>query len=109
MNIQLDGTEEYIDGKSSGSLGQVLIRCVGSFPPLFFAPWGGVEMPGGCFMERERIENTKEGGRLSGKPEADLFFSSSDTDRKFFRCNNVLWISAAPKPEGDRGDVKMEG
>ena len=26
MNIQLSGTEEYIDGKSTGSLGQVLIR-----------------------------------------------------------------------------------
>jgi len=27
MNIQLTGTEEFIDGKSTGSLGQVLIRC----------------------------------------------------------------------------------
>jgi len=27
MNIQLSGTEEFIDGKSTGSLGQVLIRC----------------------------------------------------------------------------------
>jgi small nuclear ribonucleoprotein F len=26
MNIQLNGTEEFIDGKSSGTLGQVLIR-----------------------------------------------------------------------------------
>ena len=26
MNIQLSNTEEYIDGKSTGSLGQVLIR-----------------------------------------------------------------------------------
>jgi small nuclear ribonucleoprotein (snRNP)-like protein len=26
MNIQLSGTEEFIDGKSTGSLGQVLIR-----------------------------------------------------------------------------------
>lgn len=26
MNIQLAGTEEFIDGKSTGSLGQVLIR-----------------------------------------------------------------------------------
>lgn len=26
MNVQLSGTEEYIDGKSTGSLGQVLIR-----------------------------------------------------------------------------------
>jgi small nuclear ribonucleoprotein F len=27
MNIQLSETEEYIDRKSTGSLGQVLIRC----------------------------------------------------------------------------------
>ncbi|PSN72968.1 small nuclear ribonucleo protein F [Corynespora cassiicola Philippines] len=27
MNIQLANTEEFIDGKSSGTLGQVLIRC----------------------------------------------------------------------------------
>lgn len=26
MNIQLSGTEEFIDGKSTGTLGQVLIR-----------------------------------------------------------------------------------
>ena len=28
MNVQLAGTEEFIDGKSTGSLGQVLIRYV---------------------------------------------------------------------------------
>ena len=28
MNVQLTGTEEFIDGKSTGSLGQVLIRSV---------------------------------------------------------------------------------
>ncbi|MDI1486591.1 MAG: hypothetical protein OHK93_005823 [Ramalina farinacea] len=27
MNIQLSSTEEYIDGKNTGQLGQVLIRC----------------------------------------------------------------------------------
>jgi small nuclear ribonucleoprotein F len=27
MNIQLTGTEEFIDGKSTGNLGEVLIRC----------------------------------------------------------------------------------
>ncbi|KAJ9627630.1 hypothetical protein H2203_002842 [Taxawa tesnikishii (nom. ined.)] len=49
MNVQLSNTEEFIDGKSTGTLGQVLIR-----------------------------------------------------------CNNVLWISAANKPNQD-GDTKMEG
>lgn len=28
MNLQLADTEEYLDDKPSGSLGQVLIRCV---------------------------------------------------------------------------------
>jgi len=27
MNLQLHGTEEYVNGKSTGTLGQVLIRC----------------------------------------------------------------------------------
>ncbi|KAI5820098.1 ribonucleoprotein LSM domain-containing protein, partial [Pyronema omphalodes] len=27
MNLQLSSTEEFVDGKSTGSLGQVLIRC----------------------------------------------------------------------------------
>ncbi|PKS12995.1 hypothetical protein jhhlp_000336 [Lomentospora prolificans] len=27
MNLQLDGAEEYIDSKSTGTLGSVLIRC----------------------------------------------------------------------------------
>ncbi|EON61252.1 small nuclear ribonucleoprotein F [Coniosporium apollinis CBS 100218] len=27
MNIQLANTEEFVDGKNTGSLGQVLIRC----------------------------------------------------------------------------------
>jgi len=27
MNLQMSGTEEFVDGKSTGSLGQVLIRC----------------------------------------------------------------------------------
>lgn len=41
MNVQLSGTEEYIDGKSTGSLGQVLIRFV-SYLSLFTSN-------GGCF------------------------------------------------------------
>mmetsp|Transcript_21407 Transcript_21407/g.35047 ORF Transcript_21407/g.35047 Transcript_21407/m.35047 type:complete len:87 (+) Transcript_21407:136-396(+) len=27
MNLQLDGTEEFIDGQFAGALGEVLIRC----------------------------------------------------------------------------------
>lgn len=35
MNIQLSNTEEFIDNKSTGALGQVLIRCglPNSIPP----------------------------------------------------------------------------
>jgi hypothetical protein len=33
MNIQLANTEEFVDGVSSGTLGQVLIRCVGCCRP----------------------------------------------------------------------------
>ena len=37
MNIQLSNTEEYIDGKSTGTLGQVLIRWVDCAPPREFS------------------------------------------------------------------------
>lgn len=46
MNIQLTGTEEFIDGKSTASLGQVLIRCV------WLSLWGGGQRGGGCGFER---------------------------------------------------------
>jgi len=35
MNVQLSNTEEFINQKPTGSLGQVLIR-YGLFPPLSF-------------------------------------------------------------------------
>jgi small nuclear ribonucleoprotein (snRNP)-like protein len=35
MNVQLHGTEEYVNGKSTGTLGQVLIRYVSYF--LFYS------------------------------------------------------------------------
>ena len=35
MNLQLSDTEEYIDGESTGQLGQVLIRCVAPLPLCF--------------------------------------------------------------------------
>lgn len=50
MNVQLSGTEEYIDGKSTGSLGQVLIRFVRLFWRCRF-DWG--LLPRG--EERQRI------------------------------------------------------
>lgn len=41
MNIQLSGTEEFIDGESTGSLGQVLIRLVFLFLALVCLVWLG--------------------------------------------------------------------
>ena len=35
MNVQLSNTEEYIDGKSTGTLGQVLIRYVHLWSMIF--------------------------------------------------------------------------
>ena len=43
MNIQLNNTEEYIDRKHTGTLGQVLIRCNNV---LWISAAKGVEMNG---------------------------------------------------------------
>jgi len=43
MNIQLSGTEEYINRKHTGTLGQVLIRCNNV---LWISAAKGVEMNG---------------------------------------------------------------
>ncbi|KAK5945043.1 hypothetical protein PMZ80_002246 [Knufia obscura] len=43
MNIQLNNTEEYIDRKQTGTLGQVLIRCNNV---LWISAAKGVEMNG---------------------------------------------------------------
>ncbi|KAK2763296.1 hypothetical protein FQN54_009932 [Arachnomyces sp. PD_36] len=48
MNIQLSNTEEYIDGESTGSLGQVLIRCNNV---LWMSAAKGVELGGDVKME----------------------------------------------------------
>jgi len=50
MNIQLSGTEEFIDGKSTGSLGQVLIRCNNV---LWISAAKGVEMNGAADVKME--------------------------------------------------------
>lgn len=39
MNIQLSGTEEFIDRKFTGALGQVLIR----FVSTFYFTWFGLK------------------------------------------------------------------
>lgn len=81
MNIQLSNTEEWIDGKESASLGQVLIRSVGSTAGDL---WTRISE---FFLWFE-----------------DMMKKSADGCDN--RCNNVLWISGA-KEKG--GDVKMGG
>jgi small nuclear ribonucleoprotein F len=80
MNIQLSGTEEFIDGKSTGSLGQVLIRYDITSLSFHSAPSRG--------FGTVKIANINSHGR----------------------CNNVLWISAAKGVEmNGAADVRMEG
>ena len=50
MNIQLAGTEEFIDGESKGSLGQVLIR--------FARPLSS---------QGEKMKNKRRGGNVDYK------------------------------------------
>ena len=85
MNIQLNNTEEFIDGKSSGQLGQVLIRYVYmgkiySWNRRWLAIFRRLD------EERRRCSTDKETNVMR-------------------RCNNVLWIGAAdqvePKPVKD--------
>ena len=75
MNIQLSNTEEFIDRKFTGALGQVLIRYV-----YVCLTTTTVSSPSRCVFAADRWQ----------------------------RCNNVLYVTAADKGEGDR-DTKMEG
>jgi small nuclear ribonucleoprotein F len=81
MNVQLNGTEEFIKGKSTGTLGQVLIR----YATNHVCGWVGEKL----------------GQRMGALAEMRLTSDSVD------RCNNVLWISAAKGVEMS-GDVKMQ-
>ncbi len=94
MNIQLAGTEEFIDGESKGSLGQVLIR--------FARPLSS--QGGGNGKEKEGGQCRLQMGLKNGEPacgwDQDLQIRLTLTTR----CNNVLWISGA---KGE--DVKMDG
>lgn len=56
MNIQLSGTEEFIDRKSTGSLGQVLIRCV-FFLFYTLRATSLMKAGGGCGLTGRRCNN----------------------------------------------------
>lgn len=83
MNIQLSGTEEFIDGKSTGSLGQVLIRYF--YIPLFPPPL--------LLLLHLHYLFVLPTGQLMYKNE--------------YRCNNVLWISGAKDTKQE--DTAMDG
>ncbi|KAI4126359.1 MAG: hypothetical protein LQ338_003795 [Usnochroma carphineum] len=75
MNIQLSGTEEFVDGKSTGTLGQVLIRydvlsvwfCLG-------LGWGGFWWIGeGEGEGREREGGSVKEGKRRGEREREKY------------------------------------
>ena len=71
MNLQLVDTEEYVDGKSTGKLGEVMIRCVSEHSR--FSTRCGVSTDNICVIPM----------LLCG------------------RCNNVLYLRAAPEESGE--------
>lgn len=67
MNIQLSNTEEFIDNKSTGALGQVLIRCgLWNIPPRNHADNSILQVQQRVIYpkERPRGEGRREHGRL---------------------------------------------
>lgn len=54
MNLQLEQCEEFIDGKSQGNLGEVLIRCALALSPLPPAAWARVSSAVGRLARRAR-------------------------------------------------------
>lgn len=93
MNIQLSGTEEFIDGKSTGSLGQVLIRYSSSIPALFYLKPPNDERGGGCARKKSFLGKKR------------LMYGNGWGGN--YRCNNVLWISGAKDTKQE--DTAMEG
>lgn len=69
MNIQLSGTEEFIDGKSTGSLGQVLIRCVGGF---FFSLFNFLWVKGAEGREARMLEERRRACLLLKRKEKKI-------------------------------------
>ena len=85
MNIQLTGTEEFIDHKSTGQLGQVLIRYAFNFKSSYLCVLN-IDFACGFFSVwiRKRL----------------ISVSLSACSR----CNNVLWIQGS----GGGKDSRME-
>ena len=98
MNLQLASTEEYIDGKFAGNLGEVLIRCVA----------------------RDRASNPKNQIETRPRDLLDLFIRPPTRRRRLTsfppyriipahrRCNNVLYLRGAPEDEEGGGAEAME-
>ena len=94
----LFSTEEYIDGKFAGNLGEVLIRCVA----------------------RDRASNPKNQIETRLRDLLDLFIRPPTRRRRLTsfppyriipahrRCNNVLYLRGAPEDEEGGGAEAME-
>jgi small nuclear ribonucleoprotein F len=74
MNVLLRDTEEFIDGKPTGTLGLVLIRCVDRSRTL-----------------RRRCRYVLQSGF------GDYGFARAAADEN--RCNNILWMGSAENVE----------
>jgi len=89
MNVQLSETVEHIDGKPTGTLGMVLIRCVLTATCVFpFSVRGGAQ--------RRRLDEMQR----------KLTFALLAREH---RCNNVLWMSADAGVKAENGDTEMKG
>jgi len=82
MNIQLSETVEHIDGKPTGTLGMVLIRCV--FSCRVFVS---------CAILHDYNHQSR--------------WSNGTNKALMGRCNNVLWISADSPGKAENGDTEM--
>jgi small nuclear ribonucleoprotein F len=78
MNVLLRDTEEFIDGKPTGTLGLVLIRCVDNIPKSALAMSLSLGLRGLLFVVC---------GRVGATP--------ADENR----CNNILWMGSAENVE----------
>lgn len=91
MNVLLRDTEEFIDGKNTGSLGLVLIRWVSghSIPLLYHLHLHRMETETLLWLwglRSIRMFSFDTSLIVEKNDIADLFI---------FRCNNILWMASA--------------
>lgn len=100
MNLQLASTEEYIDGNFTGSLGEVSTAPSPGLKPR----WGRVSVGRVCSDGRTILCDRTAKGSRAGAFRPRIVSPSSDNPRwcsqVLIRCNNVLYLRAAPEDEG---------